>query len=231
MSRGIYLESEFFSKRRINHNHNTFSDSSYFFRLYKQSKILLSTTLCRTVEKFVLIFYSMAGYKQYQQRAEKLTKSEQVDLLFDLVNAFVLVKDPYSSASFLQDLLTSSELKNLGKRLRIAKLLSERKTQEEIIHELHCSFATVAKVNYWLAEKGHGFKKIINKLPKRREKVRLKRGYYGYGLDQILIYFYLNLLAKSEREKYEKLLEDAEEKSQIFKDIEKQVNKSFYNST
>lgn len=173
----------------------------------------------------------MKKYKSYLKRTERLTKSEQVDLLFDLVNAFALVTDTYSSASLLQDLLSSSELKNLGKRLRIAKLLSQGKTQEEIIKDLHCSFATVAKVRYWFQEKGEGFKKVINKLPKRKEQVKMKRGYYGYGLDQILISTYLNMLGESERKRYEKLLEDTEEKSQIFKEIEREVNKSFYSST
>ena len=65
------------------------------------------------------------------KRLEKLTRNEQADLTFDLINAFSLVKNPLSTSLLLQDLLTALEIKNLSKRLRIAKFLLAGKKQDK----------------------------------------------------------------------------------------------------
>ena len=99
------------------------------------------------------------------KRYEKLSRNDQIELMFDLVNSFRLVKSPVETINFLQDLLTVKEIKNLSKRLRIAKLLLSDKTHEEIVRNLHCSYASVAKVSVWLSEGGKGFRDVISKLP------------------------------------------------------------------
>ena len=67
------------------------------------------------------------------KRLEKLSKDQQEDLVFDLINAFALTKDPLSSSLLIQDLLTASEIKNLSKRLRIAKLLLKNKLTSRLL--------------------------------------------------------------------------------------------------
>ncbi|MEK7498087.1 MAG: YerC/YecD family TrpR-related protein [Patescibacteria group bacterium] len=94
-------------------------------------------------------------------------QEKQLDLLFDLINAFSLVKTSQESALLLQDLLTAGEIRNLGQRLRIAKLLLAGETQRDISTELKCSIATVIKVKSWLDQKGDGFRNVISKLPER----------------------------------------------------------------
>ena len=94
-------------------------------------------------------------------------QEKQLDLLFDLINAFSLVKTSQESALLLQDLLTASEVRNLGQRLRIAKLLLGGETQRDASTELKCSIATVVKVKGWLDQKGDGFKNVISKLPEK----------------------------------------------------------------
>ncbi len=161
------------------------------------------------------------------KRLEKLTRNEQADLTFDLINAFSLVKNPLSTSLLLQDLLTALEIKNLSKRLRIAKFLLAGKKQDKIIEELHCSFGTIAKVKSWLEEAGEGLKDVVKKLPKRREKFKLIRDYYGYGLPQILIGTYLNHLEERERKRVEDLLQNAEKKKKVFAVIQELVNEQF----
>ena len=58
-----------------------------------------------------------------EKRFEKFSVDEQQDLVFDLINAFALANNPLGSALLLQDLLTEDEVRDLAKRLRIAKLL------------------------------------------------------------------------------------------------------------
>lgn len=101
------------------------------------------------------------------KRPEKFSRNEQLELIFDLINSFRIVKNPIETADFLQDLLTAKEIKNLAKRLRIAKLLLSGLTHEEITRHLHCSYASVAKVSLWLNQGGEGFRKVIAKLPSK----------------------------------------------------------------
>lgn len=162
------------------------------------------------------------------KRLEKLSKQEQADLVFDLINAFALAKDPLSSSLLLQDLLTASEIKNLSKRLRIAKLILEGKTHEEIVKILHSSYGTVSKVRSWLEEAGEGLKRVIKKLPKRKKKFVFKKDALGYyGLPQILIGSYLNYLEGSERKRIENFLKSAEKKDKLFKAIQKVIDEEF----
>src|SRR3990172_6434224 len=99
------------------------------------------------------------------RREEKFSKEKRLELMFDLINSFRIVKSPVETADFLQDLLTAKEIKNLAKRLRIAKLLLNNVTYEEIVRTVHVSYATIAKVSVWLSQGGEGFKKVIARLP------------------------------------------------------------------
>ena len=113
-------------------------------------------------------------YKYYDQkvkRLEKLSRSEQEDILLDLISAFSLIKSVEDSALFIQDLLTEAEVRMLSKRLRIAKLLLAGNKYDGIMGEIHVSRGTIAKVAAWLNERGEGFKKVIKKLPEP-EKVK-----------------------------------------------------------
>lgn len=106
-------------------------------------------------------------YYERPKRSEKISRDEQLALMFDLINAVSIVKTPTDTALLLKDLLTAHEIKNLAKRLRIAKLLLNNLTEREITQQLHCSFATISKVNIWLNEGGEGLRNVISKLPAR----------------------------------------------------------------
>lgn len=103
------------------------------------------------------------------RRWERLSVSEQSDFLFDLLNAFSLLKTPDDAATFVTDLLTSDEVKFLSKRLRIAKLLISGMNYSEIAKSVKASPVTIAKVSAWLKERGSGMRKIIGKLPTKRK--------------------------------------------------------------
>lgn len=110
---------------------------------------------------------SRTTYYPRPKRLEKMSKEDQLDLMFDLINAFRLVKTPLETALLMQDLLTASEIKHLAKRLRIAKLLLDSETHRDIAGQLHCSLATVTKVSIWINQGGEGLKDVIAKLPGR----------------------------------------------------------------
>lgn len=108
-----------------------------------------------------------------------MSKSEQADLLFDLLQAFTLLKNLPDAASFITDLLTSSEVKTLSKRLRIAKLLLSGSTYSQVKEHLKVSDPTIAKVAVWLQEKGEGFRKIVEKIPQRKNIKALMWAKFG----------------------------------------------------
>jgi len=161
------------------------------------------------------------------KRLEKLSKEEQLDLTFDLINAFSLVRTSYETALLMENLLTNDEVKDLGKRLRIAKLLLLGKTQREIAEELHCSFATVAKVRLWLESRGEGFKRIIAKLPKKRQVPSLPPRSLTYHLPETLIGLAGMVLAERQKQHLEKFMDRMADKAVMDKSFQEAVDETF----
>ncbi len=169
-------------------------------------------------------------YFQKMRRVEKLSKEEQESLVFDLVHAFVQSQTVGEAALFLQDLLTKAEMKILGKRLRIAKLLLLGMTYQEIEKNLHVSHTTVAKIAAWLADRGDGFRKIIEKLPQQKKETHwtqrsewdtFKRRYSLYFWPELLLEEIVKSANQKQKEKIKNVLERLEEKSELHKQIEK----------
>lgn len=89
----------------------------------------------------------------------------RIEMVYDLINAFKLLKTPTQVADFLEDLLTPTEVRNLSVRLRIAKYLLNGGSQREIATALKVSLTTTNKVNNWLQKSGKGFRSVIKNLP------------------------------------------------------------------
>lgn len=164
------------------------------------------------------------------KRLEKLSRKEQEDLVFDLVNALVKAQSVADAALFLQDLLTKAEMKMLSRRLRIAKLLLSGLTYEQIEENLHVSHSTVAKIAAWLSERGDGFRKIIERLPQQKDVKswedysdwdRFKRQYSLYFWPELLLEEIVKNANQKQKERIKSVLERLEEKSELHKKIEK----------
>ena len=169
-------------------------------------------------------------YSQKIKRVEKLSKEDQESLVFDLINAFTQTHSVGEAGLFLQDLLTKTEMKVLSKRLRIAKLLIEGMTYDEIEKNLHTSQATIAKIGAWLMERGDGFRKIIEKLPaqkqvkdwtERSDWDNFKRRYSLYFWPELLLEEIVKSANEKQKGKIRNVLEKLEEKSKLHRQIEK----------
>lgn len=169
-------------------------------------------------------------YTQKTRRIEKLSRKEQEELVMDLVNALVQAQTLNEAALFLQDLLTKSEMKILAKRLRIAKLLLAGMTYEQIETDLHVSHGTVAKIAAWLAERGDGFRKIIEKLPKKKDEEKwfersewdsFKRRYSLYFWPELLLEEIVKNANQRQKDRIKEVLDKLEEKSELYKKIER----------
>lgn len=173
----------------------------------------------------------LRNFEPRVKRLEKLSKGEQLDITFDLINAISLVKGPEETALLLEDLLTSVEVKNLGKRLRIAKLLIAGKTHLEIVEHLHCGFATVAKVNMWLNQRGEGFKRIIAKLPKQYTMPKLQNRPLTYHLPETLISLAGMALANNQKSRLAKFADKMDDKAVMDRSFQEAVDEDFRNTT
>ena len=179
------------------------------------------------------------AYKYYDEkpkRLDKLSKNDHEDLLRDLINAFSSLKSPTEAALFVQDLLTEKEVTNLSKRLRIAKLFLEGKTYEEIEKELHTSHGTVAKIGAWLAQKGEGFRLIIQRLPKKQEIKdwreysqwdKLKRRYPLHFWPELLLEEIVRSANRKEKERLSKVLKNLGQKSSMHKKLQELIEEDY----
>ena len=119
---------------------------------------------------------------------KNLPDNIKLELVFDLIQAFKIVKTPVEVADFLEDLLTPTEIRNLSVRLRIAKLLLSGESQREVTTSLQTSLATTNKINNWLQKSGKGFKEVIKKLPIKVDKpTKTIRGPIEYHLPEVVV--------------------------------------------
>ena len=167
-------------------------------------------------------------YYPTQVRIEKLSRKEILNLTFDLINAFRIVKTPFETALLMQDLLTASEIKHLAKRLRIAKLLIQGLTQRQIANEVRCSTATVIKVNAWLTRGGEGLRNVIAKLPGRYElPEKLPNIPLEFQLPQTLLALAQYSVSKKQTAQLEKFWGKVEDKELLDKQLRELFNEEY----
>lgn len=164
-----------------------------------------------------------------EKRPDRLPQWIEEDLVFDLINAFVEAKSQREVTLLLRDLFTTKEIKNLAKRLRIAKLLLSGKKYDEIVDELHCSIGTIAKVRIWLDSEGEGLQRVIMKLPKRTAKSGRPGGIPGYNFPQVLLAGVQEITYEREKKRLDSFLDTMAEKGILDKNIREQLSEEFRN--
>ena len=163
-----------------------------------------------------------------KDKFEKLSREEKIGLMFDLINSFQKVRNPLDTAFFLQDLLTSNEIRNLSVRLRIAKLLLSGEGYREIKVEIGSSFETISKVSSWLESGGEGFKRVIKRLPlKWNVPKNLPRGPIEFHLPQTLMALAQHGVAEGQNKRIERFVEVIKNKDNLDRGIRKEFN-DFY---
>lgn len=91
-----------------------------------------------------------------------------------------MLEDKDECARFFEDVCTVRELNSISQRLEVAKLLSIRKTYNEIEEETGASTATISRVNRSLHYGAEGYDIVLDELiardleKKRQEKEKAK---------------------------------------------------------
>ncbi len=159
------------------------------------------------------------------------------ELMIYFCQALSSLKNTKETAKFLTDLLSAQEAEMLAKRLKIAKRLAEGKKYDEIRQELKVGFSTIARVNTWLNLSGEGFRMVIERTPEiEKKKIDPQEMYNLYSRRNVLrrahwpIYIIEELIEESDKKQREKIftiLQSMEDKSKLFKDINKQLYEQF----
>jgi TrpR-related protein YerC/YecD len=89
--------------------------------------------------------------------------NEDIDHLYEAIIKLETVEECYR---FFEDLCTINEVMDMSQRLKVAKMLQEKKPYQEITQETKASTATISRVNKSLIYGAEGYHLIFNKLSK-----------------------------------------------------------------
>lgn len=163
-------------------------------------------------------------------RHSKLDGAKVEEMIVDLCQAIALTNDKKEAAELLTDLLGKQELEMISKRLRIAELLLENMTYEEINKELKVSFSTIARVQSWLQSAGEGYRAIIAKTKSKRDSrwegeqpVNLrgiKKKYPMYFWPQIMFKYWVQNASIKEKQDMRNILAKVGAKTEMYRELE-----------
>jgi TrpR-related protein YerC/YecD len=88
-------------------------------------------------------------------------KDEFTDQLFEAILALESIEEAYD---FFEDVCTVNEIKDLGQRLEVARLLNEGSTYDKIAEATGASTATISRVKRCLNYGPGGYQLILGRL-------------------------------------------------------------------
>ncbi|WP_026486629.1 YerC/YecD family TrpR-related protein [Caldanaerobius polysaccharolyticus] len=93
----------------------------------------------------------------YQSRI----KDKMIDELFE---AILCLKDIDECYMFFEDVCTINEIKELAQRFKVAKMLKDKKTYNEIAEVTGASTATISRVNRFLNYGSGGYRMVLERI-------------------------------------------------------------------
>ena len=95
---------------------------------------------------------------------KSILERDDVDALFDAV---LKLKNREECYKFFEDLCTINEIHAIAQRMEVAKLLSEKKTYNEIEEITNASTATISRINKCLVYGAGGYRLVLERLTKK----------------------------------------------------------------
>ncbi|MDY6038767.1 MAG: YerC/YecD family TrpR-related protein [Eubacterium sp.] len=92
---------------------------------------------------------------------ESKFKRDDIDELFD---AILTLRDREDCYRFFEDICTINEINSIAQRLQVAKLLSEKKTYNEIEKTTKASTATISRINKCIVYGADGYRRVLERL-------------------------------------------------------------------
>ncbi|NLA69540.1 MAG: hypothetical protein GX852_00655 [Clostridiales bacterium] len=85
----------------------------------------------------------------------------------DLYKAFIALETEEECEAFLDDVCTIKEIRDMAARLKVARMLDEKKVFSEITQQTGCSSATISRVNKCLQFGDGGYSTVIERLKEK----------------------------------------------------------------
>lgn len=92
------------------------------------------------------------------------------DMIDELFEAILLLKNNEECYRFFEDVCTINEIKELAQRFIVAKMLKDKKTYNEIVEKTKASTATISRVNRCLNYGADGYKLVLERIDKVKNK-------------------------------------------------------------
>lgn len=112
-------------------------------------------------------------------KIDNLPKEQRIKIIGELYDALGEIQNREQARKVFRDLFTVSEIAMMSRRIKVALLLSENYTFEEISDMVGVSKGTISRVKEKLERHGEGFnimQQNFKKIQKRREKKYKKSG-------------------------------------------------------
>lgn len=165
----------------------------------------------------------------------RLSSREEQELLLDFFQSLSTLKGFKESTDVFQDLLSRAELTMLAKRLKIAKLLINGVTYQEICRVLKVSTQTIARINIWLQEAGDGFRLMFERTKNKSGSSShlpnitwssIKKRYPMHYWPELLIREIIATANRRQRERLWKVLSNLQVKSKLYRELGKLLHSS-----
>lgn len=91
------------------------------------------------------------------------------DLIDNLFEAILLLKNEQECYKFFEDICTVSELKSMAQRLEVARMTKEGNTYDNIVERTGVSTATIARVKRCLDYGEGGYKLILGRMDEKNK--------------------------------------------------------------
>ena len=92
---------------------------------------------------------------------ESKYRREDINELFD---GILTLRDREDCYRFFEDICTINEIHSIAQRLQVAKLLSEKKTYNEIEKVTKASTATISRINKCIVYGADGYRRVLERL-------------------------------------------------------------------
>lgn len=113
-------------------------------------------TFWKTLQSYALSsFFSMVKQDSHQHRLKPVELDELIDALLSIDNR----RDGFN---FLVDLCSTTELRTMSERWRIARLLWQHVPYKCITARMKTSSTTIARVSKSLYRRGSGYRVVLN---------------------------------------------------------------------
>jgi TrpR-related protein YerC/YecD len=169
--------------------------------------------------------------------SKKLSKEEIGKFFYKLCLAIAEMKNVQEAADFLRDLLSLQEAEMIAKRLKIAELLIEGHTYEDINKKIKASYGTIARVQEWMKISGDGFRLAVDKTRGKEIKVEnnfpmaemniLKKKYPLYYWPEIVLENIIKSANYKQKQKLKKVvgqMDKMKEKTDLYRKLKKLIN-------